>query len=258
MRVARDDAIDVQVFGRLAKSVPTWTPCSRRLRRRQPRSRRKSGSRRSAGTSNSSPTAAGFIGKEGQALMWTLLVAVGFVLMIACANVSNLLLARSGLSRARDDGALGARRLARPPRHAHAGRGLRDQRDRDLHRTPARVDRARRHAARHEPHDGGQPDAGGASRSTPAPRPSPSRAALLSTVIARPSGRDPRLAALARLAAARRRPHGHGARDRPDRLGPRRIRGRARMPAARRLRAHDEERAERDDQPMSASRRTTS
>ena len=40
------------------------------------------------------PFAATFIGDDAK-LIWTMLVAVGFVLLIACANVSNLLLARS-------------------------------------------------------------------------------------------------------------------------------------------------------------------
>jgi predicted permease len=40
------------------------------------------------------PFAASFIGNDAK-LIWTMLVAVGFVLLIACANVSNLLLARS-------------------------------------------------------------------------------------------------------------------------------------------------------------------
>ena len=40
------------------------------------------------------PFAASFIGDDDE-LIWTMLVAVGCVLLIACANVSNLLLARS-------------------------------------------------------------------------------------------------------------------------------------------------------------------
>ena len=101
------------------------------------------------------PFAASFIGDDAK-LIWTMLVAVGFVLLIACANVSNLLLARSAY-RVRETtvrSALGASR-GRLVVHMLA-EGLRHQRARDAHRPPARVHRARRHAHRHGAHAGRQ------------------------------------------------------------------------------------------------------
>ncbi len=245
MRVSRDEAIDVQVFGRLAKGADV-DAVQQALAPAAAAIKAEVGQQAFGGHFELEPASKGYIGKEGQALMWTLLVAVGFVLLIACANVSNLLLARSAY-RVRETtvrSALGASRgrlvmhmlaegfvisaiatfiglllasialdgmqlaMSRMMEDSPTLVALRDRR-------PRRDRRDRRRAPLHA-------DRG-------------------------PARRDPRLASLARLAAARRRPHGHGARDRPHRLGPRRVRGRARLPAARRLRTHDEERAECDD-----------
>jgi predicted permease len=93
-RIDRLTAVPVTVIGRLrAGSSPDLAqqelaPVAARIKTMVPRDAW-------SGRFEIKPFAAGFIGDEGAQLVWTLLVAVGFVLLIACANVSNLLLARS-------------------------------------------------------------------------------------------------------------------------------------------------------------------
>jgi len=93
LRVPRDEAVDVQLFGRLKDGADpdhvqmALAPAAAAIKKEV-------GAQAFNGHFELVPIAAGFIG-DGKPLIVTLLVAVGFVLLIACANVSNLLLARS-------------------------------------------------------------------------------------------------------------------------------------------------------------------
>ncbi len=93
LRISRDDAVDVQAFGRLKKGV-TADEVQQALAPAAVAIKAEVGAQAFNGHFEVVPIAAGFIG-DGKPLIMTLLVAVGFVLLIACANVSNLLLARS-------------------------------------------------------------------------------------------------------------------------------------------------------------------
>jgi putative ABC transport system permease protein len=92
-RRGRRDGIDVWVFGRLREGASAdvaqqeLAPVAARIRAEE-------GAQAFNGRFELVPFQASFIGDEQQ-LIWTMLIAVGFVLLIACANVSNLLLARS-------------------------------------------------------------------------------------------------------------------------------------------------------------------
>src|SRR5688572_5703729 len=92
-RVSRQHSVDVQVFGRLAQGASpdavqmALAPAAAAVKAEV-------GEQAFGGHFELLPIAGGFIG-DGRNLVTTLLVAVAFVLLIACANVSNLLLARS-------------------------------------------------------------------------------------------------------------------------------------------------------------------
>jgi putative ABC transport system permease protein len=93
LKTPRDEGVDVQVFGRLADGV-TADDVQQALAPAAVALREEVGQQKFNGRFELVPIAGSFIG-DGKPLITTLLVAVGFVLLIACANVSNLLLARS-------------------------------------------------------------------------------------------------------------------------------------------------------------------
>lgn len=93
LRVSREDAVDVQVFGRL-KAGADPDQVQQGLAPAAAALKKEVGAQAFNGHFELIPIAEGFIG-DAKPLITTLLVAVAFVLLIACANVSNLLLARS-------------------------------------------------------------------------------------------------------------------------------------------------------------------
>jgi predicted permease len=93
-RIARKEAVEVAVYGRL-KPDGDLDVAQQELAPVAAQITATVGKDTFNGRFEVKPFAAGFIGDDGAKLIWTLVIAVGFVLLIACANVSNLLLARS-------------------------------------------------------------------------------------------------------------------------------------------------------------------
>ncbi|MEX2150202.1 MAG: ADOP family duplicated permease [Steroidobacteraceae bacterium] len=93
-RVSRQDSADVNVYARLRAdgnadiAQQELAPVAAHIRTTVPKEIFN-------GRFELKPFASAFIGDEGEQLVWALLIAVALVLLIACANVSNLLLARS-------------------------------------------------------------------------------------------------------------------------------------------------------------------
>jgi len=94
LRTPRTEGVNVQVFGRLAPGTSA-DEVQQALAPAAAAITAEVGQQAFNGHFELVPIAAAFIGDDGGMLITTLLVAVGFVLLIACANVSNLLLARS-------------------------------------------------------------------------------------------------------------------------------------------------------------------
>jgi putative ABC transport system permease protein len=93
-RVTRHDAVTVAVYGRLKPggdldvAQQELAPVAARIKTLVPPDIFN-------GRFEIRPFSYGLMGDEGAKLIWSLVISVGFVLLIACANVSNLLLARS-------------------------------------------------------------------------------------------------------------------------------------------------------------------